>query len=717
MRHCLPILLILVAASIYAAPMRHEHVEAEIITETQQAVPGQTLTAGVRLRMDKHWHTYWRYAGEIGYPSAIEWSLPDGYTAGPIQWPAPKIFEMAGLINYGYSDAVLLVVDIAVPATAKPGANLTLKADVSWLMCCEECIPGYVEGLNLSLPIADSAIVHKTNAAEFANARAKFPATSRRWHVEAIATEDFVTEEIYNQEKPCAVLKIRVVPPAGSTVPAKLTFVPDSMAMIFEKLVQPLESTGGAGYLTLSGYPEPEQPVTRLTGLLISDQPWNADSATTALAVDLPLLNAFSEIAGASAPVVADSAPVDSDADSGGLIVLLFGAFLGGLILNLMPCVLPVLSLKILNFVEQAGEDKAKIRAHGIAFTLGVLISFWIVAGVMIGLQQTGSAVGWGFQMQNPGFVAVMTVFLFLFGLNLFGVFEVGGALTSVGTKVKTSGLSGSFFNGVIATVVATPCTAPFMATALFAATTMPPQIGLLIFTALALGMACPYLLLSIFPEFLKFLPRPGAWMIRFKQFMGFLLMATVVWLLYVFGTLEAGQMGMTLMLACLLLTSVAAWMYGAWGTVTNKSATRNIARLCAVFLVIGALGIPFLQPTSGWELFSPERLQELRAAGTPVFIDFTASWCVTCQVNKKTSLRESTLDRMHELGVVPLIADFSKKDPELLEVLNGYGRTGVPVYVLYGPSADAAPVILPNILTPSIVLDALQAHVADASQ
>ena len=401
-------------------------------------------------------------------------------------------------------------------------------------------------------------------------------------------------------------------------------------------------------------------------------------------------------------------------------IAILF-AFLGGLILNLMPCVLPVLSLKIMGFIQQAGEDKSKTKKHGLAFTLGVVFSFLALAGFLIALRAGGQYLGWGFQLQSPVFVVILCILLFLFGLSLFGVFEIGTSLTSSENYIKSTGYTGSFLSGVLATVVATPCTAPFMGTALGFAISQPAYVSLLVFTFLGLGMALPYVLLTNIPKLLKFVPKPGAWMESFKQFMGFLLMATVLWLIWVLS-LQTGAEGVLFLLASLIIASFGGWIYGRWGNISKAVKVRRSAQLISILFIIGALifsisnietkantdSTEINQGKIHWEAYSPEKVEEAIKDGKPVFVDFTAAWCLSCQVNEKIAFGSKEVQQEFvDKNILALKGDWTNNDPVITKALANFGRNSVPLYVIY--SKDQEPQLLPEILTPGIVLDALK--------
>lgn len=398
-------------------------------------------------------------------------------------------------------------------------------------------------------------------------------------------------------------------------------------------------------------------------------------------------------------------------------------AFFGGMILNLMPCVLPVLSLKILGIVEQAGEAPKEKLKHGLIFTLGVLVSFWILAGLLLILRAGGEQLGWGFQLQSPGFVIVLSIFLFLFGLSMFGLFEIGVGLTAVGQNTKSkSAYMGSFTSGVLATVVATPCTAPFMGSALGFALSQPAYVSLIVFTFLGLGMAAPYLVLTTTPKLLKVIPKPGAWMESMKQFMGFLLMATVLWLLWVLS-LQTDAEGVIILLGSLIIISISGWIYGRWGNIAKETKVRRTAQVIAALILLGALffslknieakttgttGI-YKQGTIEWQQFSPELVAKLRAKDKPVFIDFTAAWCLSCQVNEKVAFGSEEVQKaFNKKSITTLKADWTNKDETITKALAEFGRNSVPFYVLYIPNKPE-PMVFPEILTPGIVLDKLK--------
>jgi thiol:disulfide interchange protein len=422
-----------------------------------------------------------------------------------------------------------------------------------------------------------------------------------------------------------------------------------------------------------------------------------------------------------SAVTIPQNTAGNSAGENTSLFIAIVFAFAGGIILNLMPCVLPVLSIKIMGFIQQAGEDKRKTRKHGLAFTLGVLVSFWILAGLLIALRAGGEYLGWGFQLQSPAFIIVLSILLFLFGLSLFGVFEIGTTFTSAGQNLNSTGYMGSFASGILATIVATPCTAPFMGSALGFALSQPVYVSVLVFTSLGLGMALPYVLLTNIPKLQRFVPKPGAWMESFKQFMGFLLMATVLWLLWILS-LQAGSESVIFLLISMVIASLGAWIFGRWGNIAKETKVRRTAQLISLIIIAAALLFSFKnieakssknttitrQGKIEWHKYSPEKVEEGVKKGDPVFVDFTAAWCLSCQVNEKVAFgSDKVQDAFADKNILALRGDWTNSDSEITKALAQFGRNSVPLYVLYKPGEK--PVILPEILTPQIVLDAIR--------
>ena len=675
-------------------------VEAQLVSDQTAIQPGKSFSVALRMTLEDHWHVYWQNPGEAGFPPTVDWDLPEGFEAGDIQFPYPHRVSFGDLINYGYEGTVLFIMELTAPAELPIGEDIELKASSSWLVCKTECIPQGGD-LSLTLAVAEAPAPDHRWVQAFAETRALHPLPESGWSIET-AYED-------------TLLLVQVKPPADYQGEFNaLSFFPYSEELINHSADQKFTKSNAVYQLSIPVSEFAEELPDTVAGVLVSDDGWRGSGSEKALHFAVPVSQGLAKVA----PVVAG--------EVGSLAWALVLAFTGGMILNLMPCVLPVLSIKILGFVEQAGEERSKILKHGLIFTLGVVVSFLALAAVLLVLRAGGEQLGWGFQLQSPGFLVLISVFLFLFGLSLFGVFEIGTSLMGVGqSSTDSGGAFGTFMSGVTATVVATPCTAPFMGSALGYTLTQPAAIALLVFGVLGLGMAFPYLLLSAVPQLLRFVPRPGPWMETLKQFMGFLLMATVIWLAWVLG-LQTSSDGVIYLLLALLVAGIAAWVLGKWGNIARAKYVRRISLAVALLLIAGAIWVPIgyiskLAPATAqaatrngdgiqWEAFSPPLVDELRDAGKPVFIDFTAAWCLSCQVNKKVAFSSNEVQQEFEkLGVQALVADWTSRDETITRALAEFGRNSVPLYVLYGGDKGQEPIILPEILTPDIVLDALK--------
>ena len=697
-----------------SASVSQPHVTAELIPEMTTVEPGKPFDVALHLHTDSGWHTYWINPGDAGMATTIKWTLPPGFTAGPIQWPTPEKHNMGPLVTYGYGGDVYLLTTITPPKTDLP-QHFDLKAKASWLVCQEECVPGRAE---LTLPL-DSGMLNLrlpvNNTDFFDLARARLPVTN----IPLKATA--------NYDKDSFQITFESTSPLPDDALKTVQFFPEQSNVLSNTDIP--KAVPGAGpnefSLTIQLQQNGEKP-DKLSGVLISDQPLTG----TAKAVYIPefpvAANPPAAVAGNSPAVSASSNPVAETATPTAqplLIAVLGAAFVGGLILNLMPCVLPVLSLKVFSLMKHAGENPKAAWLQGVAFTAGVVLSFWVLAGLLLALRAAGNQLGWGFQMQSPGFVLALILLFFLLALNLFGVFELGTSLVGLDAKAagRLGGLASSFGNGALATLAATPCTAPFMGSSLGFAAQQPPAIALLIFTFLALGMAAPYLLLTIFPGALRFVPRPGAWMEAFKQFMGFLLMATVIFLVYVFGAL-VGEEQVPWLLFVLLIAGVAAWIYGRWGSPVHTPTVRliSIAIALAVFGYAVSWGVTLAKAAPegtaaermvaiGWQPWSQDAVNQALAQGKPVFVDFTAAWCLSCKVNERVALETDDVRKAFaQKNVTLLRGDWTHSDPAISKTLQQYHRDGVPLYLLYSPKAQDTPQVLPEVLTPGIVLDAL---------
>ena len=678
-----------------AEPQRVGPVTVELIAANDGIVAGEPVEVGLHIVPDADWHVYWKNPGDAGLPPRLKWQLPSGWTVSDISWPAPERIDVPPLTSYGYHGDVLYPLTLTPPRDLKVGDKIEFKASAEWLVCKEVCLPGKAE-LSLTLPVV-----------------AKGENETSQYDALFAATHRLVPAPLPDRWKRQAVLAAHTVaidfsPEHPLSADVAIEFYPGEKGIIDHAAPQVLTRSGESYRLEMVRSPYAQGDPDHLSGVLeIREGGTRANYEV-------------------NVPVGGDDFATAATTGGGGpgvWLALLF-AFAGGLILNLMPCVLPVLSLKVLSLVQGAGEGRRAALRHGWVFTFGVVLSFWVIAGVMLLLQAGGAQLGWGFQLQSPVFVMILAAFFFLFALNLFGVYEISFTGGKAASAQGRSGLGGAFVSGVTATLVATPCTAPFMGSALGFSLTQPPLVSMLIYTGLGLGMASPYLVLAAFPELLRFLPKPGRWMETFKQALGFVLVATVIWLAWVLSS-QAGSTGVIVLMGVLLLLAMAAWIYGRWGHVAAARPVRLVSRSVVVTvllagLALGAVGVNELgrAPDASsisdgtgvaWEPFSQKRLDQLLAENKNVFVDFTAAWCLSCQVNERVAFSsEEVQRRFAELGIVPLKADWTNRSEEITRALAAFGRNSVPLYVLYNPAGGGQPTLLPEILTPGIVLDAL---------
>jgi thiol:disulfide interchange protein len=673
-----------------------ELVQAKLLADVTAVVPGKPFTAGLLLQMVPNWHTYWKFPGDAGIPTEIKWKLPDGWKVGEIQWPIPlKLDEPGDIQIYGYHDEVLLLQEITPPASLKD-SSVQLVADANWLVCEKICIPGSAN-LKLDLPVAGRSA--SANEEIFSRYRRSLPQT---WPDPKVARA--------NWQRDGAELRLTVESAALAGYPA-VDFFPLPEASVV--VSHPKAERAADGKITFRVPIETaDKSVSALNGIIVFGQDENGGGR-----------NAWS----LSAPGwTASSSKV-----SGGLAQFLLFGFIGGFILNLMPCVLPVISLKIFGFIQHAGQDRRRILRSGLAFVAGIFAWFIGLALLLIALKSAGREITWAFQFTNPYFVVGMSAVVLVFALNLFGVFEI--ALPQFANRgvlgwTAREGDAGSFFQGVFATVLATPCTAPFLGTALGFAFTQSGWTILLMFLAIAAGMSSPYFLLAAQPAWLRLLPKPGPWMVYVKQLMGFLLLATLLFLLAVLGA-ERGVEAIIWTSCFLLVLSLACWMKGAFITPTASSTSRLISLVLMLVLVLGGayyfIGEKFAaaktvsaetQTQGGWQPFTPQLLDAELKKGHAVFVDFTAAWCLTCKFNEANVLEASAVrDAFQRHGITKIKADWTNADPAITKILKQFGRPGVPMYVLY-PGNNAEPILFPELLTQSLILEKLETispHVA----
>src|SRR5881394_2558365 len=666
-------------------------VRAELLSDTSAIAPGKPFTFGLLLRMAPGWHTYWKFSGDAGLPTEMKWKLPPGWKIGDIRWPIPlKTSDPGDIETYGYENAVLLMQEITPPAKID-ASSANLSAEANWLVCEKICIPGGAT-LQLNLPVASTSPPANTDV--FAHYRRLLP--------QNLPGPDVVRAD---WSRVGSDLRLKITSETLAKYPAVDFFpLPGQDTITGHPAVQSRSNNEIAFHIPLESAPKDLSSMECL--VVFAQQPNGDDRAAWQIT---------------SAPAVSASRP----APAHGIFTFLLFGFLGGFVLNLMPCVLPVISLKIFGFGQQAGQSRQRIFRSGVAFTVRIFAWFIALAVLLIALKGAGRDVTWGgFQFTNPYFVLVLSVIVLVFALNLFGVFEISlpqrfsrGLLS---TSERKDNL-GSFFQGVFATILATPCTAPFLGTALGFAFSQSPAVILAMFVAIAAGMSAPYLLLSAQPAWLRLLPKPGPWMLHVKQFMGFLLLATLLFLLYVVGA-QRGLEGAIWASCFLLVISIACWMKGAF-VVPTAPAVKRIVVLVLMLLVVIWSGVYFIgdkfqsakiasadsQIRGDWQLFTPERLQTELEQGRTVFVDFTAAWCLTCKFNEASVLEaQDVREAFQRHAIVKLKADWTNGDPVITKLLQQFGRPGVPLYVLY-PAKNEEPIVFPEVLTKSMVLDKLE--------
>jgi thiol:disulfide interchange protein len=688
-----------------------ENVKARLVSEVQSAAPGQAFWVALELDIRDGWHTYWRNPGDSGEATKLDWRLPAGFTAGEIVWTTPHRFEIAPLVNYGYAKHAVHLVQITAPKDLKVGAPVSLAAKASWLVCSDVCIP---EDANLQINLPTSAQAGAADLGEaplFAAARSELPS----------AQPAPTTARVQGDR-----LVIALGSEWGPTLSQikSLQFFPYDEGGIEYAAAQELTHAQDAVELSMKvGYQPPKPGVIR--GVLVVTQQNGAQSDTVAIEIAAAFSGAGSAQvkAGPRFAPLTQASPVTNKEPEHSLPTLLLFAVLGGLILNLMPCVFPVLSIKALSVMEQAKTHPAAVRAKGMVFAAGVISSMLCLAGVLLVLRAGGEQLGWGFQLQSPLFVTMLVYLLLAVGLNLSGVFEVGGGLAGVGDNLtQGDSYSASFFTGVLATLVATPCSAPFMAPAVGAALTQAPFNALCIFAALGLGISLPFVLLSFAPWMRSVLPKPGAWMDTLKQVFAFPVYATAAWLLWVVAQ-ETSPFGLGAALAGSILVALAAWSYqkarnSAGGRKVTVLATAAIALVLAVFVAVRFTDVAAAAPdnaaharqsTDEWVPYSAARVAELKASGRPLLVNFTASWCLTCMVNERNAFADAAVQKIfRDRNVTLMKGDWTNRDPAITKALADFGRAGVPLYVVYNSKPGSSePIVLPQLLTASVVQSA----------
>ncbi|MCB8880301.1 thioredoxin family protein [Acidisoma cellulosilytica] len=670
------------AQSLFASTLNNE---VSIVSDVDSVAPGTPFHIGLLFGLGKHWHIYWTNPGDAGVAPAAALTLPQGGSAGPIQWPIPKVIYDGPVTSYGYSRKlapVLLPLTITPPGKIA-GAHYSVKVAASWLVCNEICVPGQAT-FSLALPVeAKARPSHE--APLFAEAERDMP-HEKNWH---------------GWIEPDGTLTVDGTDASRDRV-ASAYFFPAGQDTINQDYFQPLKMRQGRLVLGLklaSDY-KADKPLAGLLVLTAAD-----GSERAAMITATPGMPPVA-MPGKAVWML----PLDVLA-SARYLSLIGAALLGGLILNLMPCVFPVLAMKAAHLAHLGDGQRGRAQRDGLVYGLGILVSFLALAVILFGLREGGTVVGWGFQFQSPDFVLVITWLLFAVGLSFSGVLTVGNRWMGLGQSLtQTGGVCGSFFSGVLAAVVATPCTAPFMGAAMAAALAGPPLPGLLIFAALGIGLALPMVVLSCIPGIGRLFPRPGQWMIVLHQALAFPIYASVLWLIWV-ASQEGGSSLLVYSGIGLLLIAFAAWAWRLGGRVAPALAVIAAAILLPVLWEArSASAAPASPSASVAEAFTTSRLNALRAAGKPVFVNLTAAWCVTCLVNDRLALGRADVQQgFRQAGVTYLVGDWTRADPQITAFLKEHGRSGVPLYVYY-PPGDRQPVVLPQILTPTLVLTAIGA-------
>lgn len=702
----IPLLLLAWIAPVWAqfGAGQESNVKARLISPLTTVAPGSTWKLGLLLEHAPHWHTYWINPGEAGLPTEVDWSrMPPGWSVGETLWPAPIKFDVEGILGYGYEGRVVLILPVQVPETAEIGQTVQLEGTARWLECETLCIPGEAP-VSISIRVGE-----REEAGEHAELVGSFEARVPR----PLDGESGIRLNVLPDLTPAGkgdAFKARVELTGDELDPARgpeADFFPlPSGQTALEEAPETFSLEGGFG-LTLAGRLQGDaRGGVELAGIVKYFV--RGDTEPQHRVIRVPL----------TPPAAAAGAAAFT---FGQLLRAMFLALIGGLILNIMPCVLPVISLKVFSFVKQAGESRARLFMLGLFYCLGVLVSFWILASVMIAIKAAGGDANWGALFQYPLFVILMSGVIFTLALNLFGVYEIsapgGATVQGLAELQEREGPLGAFFMGILATVLATPCSAPFLGTAIAFAIPQPAPIIVAIFTAVGLGLALPFLILSAFPAWTRFIPRPGPWMVRFKEVMGFLLMATAVWLLYVVGQL-LGVEGLAWTLAFLLALGLACWMIGSFITYASSPARRWAVRALALVVALVGYGYfvhLFLHPVAhdhpiAWVDYSPAALENYRGQNRIVFLDATAEWCLTCKANEKFVIETGAVrEKFDQLDVVAMRADFTRKDAVIAELLARFNRRGVPLYVIYPPNRGE-PITLPEAITPGMVLEGLEA-------
>jgi thiol:disulfide interchange protein len=653
-------------------------VKIRLVPEKTEVKSGETIIIGIEQTIADGWHTYWKNPGDSGSATAVTWVLPNGFEISPIQWPVPHKMPLGGMVNYGYDNNVVLLQDLKIPELLPPGP-ITFKIGVEVLVCKDICIP---ERGTYELTLNNGV---NENNKDFINAARKKLPKPVAWKAG------------YFEENGQFILQI----PAAD-LPKKIDhktaeFFPEEWGVILNPAIPVAKITKGQFVLKQDRDQRPLKELKEIKGVIkFEDKAFEFTAVSSSPSPSIPLPSGRGGAATIFTAIVA--------------------AILGGIILNFMPCVFPVLSIKALSLVKLSKKEQKFARIQGLSYTAGVMLSFILIAGILIALRAGGSEIGWGFQLQSPLIVTLLAYLLFVIGLNLAGVFELPGIFTNAGAKLASGdGARASFFTGVLATLVATPCTAPFMGVAIGVALTQSPFMALLIFAALGFGLALPYLALCFIPALQKKLPKPGLWMENFRQFLAFPMFASVAWLVWV-ASEQSGSMAVLGALMGMVGLGFAAWMLRHKPQRKYWKTKNKILIVLALLFAFACLPFIKIPPSDQFgAVWSKETYDSAIKGNDPVFVEMTAAWCITCKVNHRVAIdRDSTRQIFRDRKITYLIGDWTNQDPAITKYINGYGRNGVPIYVFYGARNKATgerpePRILPQILTPGIVAEATQ--------
>ena len=687
----------MVFSSAQADALKAAHLTVELLSDRDSIASAEKFNLAVRFQVEKGWHIYWKNPGDSGLAPKFTFRLPDSFSRTELKWPAPERIPFGPLVNYGYRDEVFIILPVTASSELGGMKDAQFSLNAEWVVCKEECIPGNgVLELHIPLSKKEKGEVSKW-APSIEEALKAVPQELKWLRVSASVEAHLITLNISSD--------------SPSLPDGQLVFIPEFPGMIEGAAEQIVErNSSGLKMLLTKAYGESD--LREISGLLMAKDGWPATDGVKAAEIAAP-------IAGAALDMK------EKTAASSYLWILLLSSFLGGMILNLMPCVLPVISIKIVFFLEQARENPAKLKAHGLLYSAGVIASFWCLAAIFLAFRSAGQELGWGFQLQSPAFVLTMAFLLFVVAMNLLGVFEVGASLQNLSSRLMPEdGQVSSFGSGVLATILATPCSAPFVGTAIAVAALLHPLSAFLVFTALGAGLAAPYLALSWIPSLSRVLPKPGIWMLYFKRVMAVPVLLTVMWLVWVFR-MQTDFTSTLWLCAGLCIAAMSLWIFGSYSTPLNQKYVRMTSSLAAVllFVISVSLALPadvnyrnfsaeYTEDAHGlkWEKYSREKLDAYRQEHRPVFVDFTAAWCITCQVNKRLAFGSSAvIEYLKGSNIALLRGDWTSRDPRIAAEIASFGRSGVPLNILFKSNPNIQPHIFPAIISPGSLLEELK--------